>query len=136
MIIILFILDNGECHFSIVRDVIDLYLECDVWYLPTSIENDSTTNIADAQKNVVQICLMTEGLAKLVSSLPITQQHLCLIHCLYPILERVGSEHGPISLAGSILIPCKLTRLFTSFLYFRSKSNNITCSLWWIQQSN
>jgi len=119
-----------------VRDVIDLYLECDVWYLPTSIENDSTTNIADAQKNVVQICLMTEGLAKLVSSLPVTQQHLCLIHCLYPILERVGSEHGPISLAGNILIPCKLTRLFTQFSYFRSKSNNITCSLWWIQQSN
>ncbi|XP_060879820.1 TELO2-interacting protein 1 homolog isoform X1 [Metopolophium dirhodum] len=92
--------NNGECHYSIVRDVIDLYLECNFWYLPTSIENDSTTNIADAQKNVVQICLMTEGLAKLVSSLPVTQQHLCLIHCLYPILERVGSEHGPISLAG------------------------------------
>lgn len=92
--------NSGECHYSIVRDVIDLYLECDFWYLPTSIENDSTTNIADAQKNVVQICLMTEGLAKLVSSLPVTRQHLCLIHCLYPILERVGSEHGPISLAG------------------------------------
>jgi hypothetical protein len=95
-----------------VRDVIDLYLECDVWYLPTSIENNSTTTIADVQKNVVQICLMTEGLSKLVSSLPITQQHLCLIHCLYPILERVGSEHGPISLAGNILIHHKLSKLF------------------------
>uniref|UniRef100_A0A2H8TQG4 TELO2-interacting protein 1 n=2 Tax=Melanaphis sacchari TaxID=742174 RepID=A0A2H8TQG4_9HEMI len=96
--------NSGECHYNLVRDVIDLYLECDVWYLPTSIENNSTTNIADAQKNVVQICLMTEGLSKLVSSLPVAQQHLCLIHCLYPILERVGSEHGPISLAGQAAI--------------------------------
>jgi len=132
LIIILFGLDNEESHYSIVRDVVDLYLEYDVWYLPTSIENGSTTNIADAQKNVLQICLMTEGLAKLVSSLPVTQQHFCLIHCLYPILERIGSEHGPISLAGNILILCKSTRLFIQCLYFRSRSNNITCSLWWI----
>lgn len=88
-----------------MRDVIDLYLECNVWYLPTSIENNSKTNIADAQKNVIQICLMTEGLAKLVSSLEVTKQHLCLIFCLYPILERIGSEQGLISLAGNILIP-------------------------------
>jgi len=128
----LFDLDSGEYHYNLVRDVIDLYLECDVWYLPTSIENNSTTNIADAQKNVIQICLMTEGLSKLVSSLPVTQQSLCLIHCLYPILERVGSEHGPISLAGNTLIHHALIRLFTQSSYFRSISNNITCSLWWI----
>ncbi|XP_027842762.2 TELO2-interacting protein 1 homolog [Aphis gossypii] len=96
--------NSGEYHYNLVRDVIDLYLESDIWYLPTSIENNSTTNIADAQKNVIQICLMTEGLSKLVSSLPVTQQNLCLIHCLYPILERVGSEHGPISLAGQSAI--------------------------------
>lgn len=95
------ILDSGESHYSIVRDVIELYLERDVWYLPTSVDKYSSTNIADAQKNVVQICLMTEGLARLVSSLPVHKQSLCLIHCLYPILECVGSEHGPISLAGN-----------------------------------
>lgn len=76
----------------------ELYLECDVWYLPTG--KSSSTNIADTQKNVIQICLMTEGLALLVSSLNPSKQSLCLIHCLYPILERVGSEIGPISLAG------------------------------------
>jgi hypothetical protein len=79
----------------------ELYLEFDVWYLPTSIDKNSTTNMADAQKNIVQICLMTEGIARLVASLDVTKQSLCLIHCLYPILERVGSEYGPISLAGN-----------------------------------
>lgn len=91
-------LDDGEYHFSIVKEVIELYLESNVWYLPTS--KSSLTNIADTQRNVLQICLMTEGLAQLVSSLNPSKQSLCLIHCLYPILERVGSEIGPISLAG------------------------------------
>lgn len=95
------ILDNGECRYSLVKDVIELYLENNVWYLPTSVDKYSSINIADAQKNVVQICLMTEGLARLVSSLPVHKQSLCLIHCLYPILECVGSDHGPISLAGN-----------------------------------
>lgn len=95
------ILGNEECHYNIVKDVIELYLEYDVWYLPTSVDKNSTTNMADAQKNIVQICLMTEGIARLVSSLDATKQSLCLIHCLYPILERVGSEYGPISLAGN-----------------------------------
>lgn len=90
--------DEGENHYSIVKEVMELYLECDVWYLPTG--KSSSTNIADTQKNVIQICLMTEGLALLVSSLNPSKQSLCLIHCLYPILERVGSEIGPISLAG------------------------------------
>lgn len=95
------ILDSGECHYNLVKDVIELYLEFDVWYLPTSVDKNSTTNMADAQKNIVQICLMTEGIARLVSSLHVTKHSLCLIHCLYPILERVGSDHGPISLAGN-----------------------------------
>lgn len=78
-----------------------MYLERDNWYLRTSVDKNSNINIADAQKNVVQICLMTEGLSQLVSSLHVSKQSLCLIHCLYPILERVGSELGPISLAGN-----------------------------------
>lgn len=97
------VIDNEENHYSIVKDVIDLYLEHGTWYLPISIDKNSTTSIADAQKNVVQICLMTEGLAQLVSSLDVTKQNACLIHCLYPILERVGSEFSPVSLAGNIL---------------------------------
>jgi len=96
-------LDNKECHYSIIKDVIELYLERDVWYLPTSVDKYSTTNIVDVQKNIVQICLMTEGLGYLVTSLPVTKQSLCLIHCLYPILECFGSDISPISLAGNIL---------------------------------
>lgn len=79
-----------------------MYLECDTWYLPICVNKNSNVSIADAQKNVVQICLMTEGFAVMVSSLNVTKQNLCLIHCLYPILERLGSELGPISLAGNI----------------------------------
>jgi len=110
LITIYFFLDNGdECHYTIVRDVIELYLEHDMWYLSTHIGKNSTIKIADAQKNIVQICLMTEGLARLVSSVDTTKQHLCLIHCLYPILERVGSEICSISLAGNI---CILYELF------------------------
>lgn len=86
-----------------MRDVIELYLERDVWYLPTNVNKKTNMNIADAQKNVIQICLMTEGISKLVSSLYVSKQSLCLIHCLYPILERVGSELGSISLAGNTI---------------------------------
>ncbi|VVC45407.1 Hypothetical protein CINCED_3A002913 [Cinara cedri] len=92
--------NDGECHYSVVKDVIDLYLEHNIWYLPTNVCKSSNISIAEAQKNVLQICLMTEGLAQLVSSLHVTKQDLCLMQCLYPILERVGSEIGPISLAG------------------------------------
>lgn len=113
------ILDNGECNYSIVREVIELYLEHNVWYLPTSIDKSSTTNVADIQKNVVQICLMTEGLARLILSLHVTKQSLCLIHCLYPLLERVGSEIGLISLSGTILlyIIYILLHFYVSLLY-------------------
>lgn len=96
-----FYLGNEECHYSVVKDVIDLYLEHNIWYLPTSASKGSNTSIEDIKKNVVQICLMTEGLAQLVSSLHLTKQGLCLMHCLYPIMERFGSEIAPISLAGN-----------------------------------
>lgn len=97
----LFVVDSGKSHYSVVKDVIDLYLEHNIWYLPTNVGKNSNISIADAQRNVVQICLMTEGLARLVSSLCVTKQGLCLINCLYPILERIGSEIGHISLAGN-----------------------------------
>lgn len=97
------ILDRTECcYYDIVSDVMELYLERNVWYLPISVDKNCAISIAEAQKNVVQVCLMTEGLALMVSSLHDTKQNLCLVHCLYPILERVGSEIGPISLAGNI----------------------------------
>lgn len=126
------ILENGECNYNIVRDVIDLYLERDVWYLPTSVDDNSATNTADAQKNVIQICLMTEGLGQLVSSLPVSKQNLCLIHCLYPVLERVGSELGSISLAGNIILAqhkCYYAILKAFFVCIRSRSNNVTRSV-------
>lgn len=89
-----------------------MYLEREIWYLPTSVGQHSTINIADAQKNVLQICLMTEGLAQMVSSLDVEKQNLCLIHCLYPILERIGSEISPISLAGNTCKPVVSKKLF------------------------
>lgn len=127
------ILDCGESHYNIVKDIIELYLERDFWYLPIKIEdNPNTISIADVQKNVVQVCLMTEGLSQLVSSLHVANQNLCLIHCLYPILERVGSELGPVSLAGNILITHNCENNLVK-LYLRSKSNNVNFSIWWIQ---
>ncbi|XP_050436981.1 TELO2-interacting protein 1 homolog [Adelges cooleyi] len=96
--------NDDVCHYDLVSDVIQLYLDNKVWYLATSADDESTQNIAETQKNVLQICLMTEGLGHLVSSLDLAKQRVCLVHCLYPILERVGSELNSISLAGQTAI--------------------------------
>lgn len=97
-----------------------------MWYLPISVDNNSLTNTADAQKNVIQICLMTEGLGQLVSSLPKSKQNVCLIHCLYPILERVGSELGSISLAGNIIVSYKCSDYLLKILLFVTGQGAIT----------
>ncbi|XP_050532254.1 TELO2-interacting protein 1 homolog [Daktulosphaira vitifoliae] len=91
---------NDNNHYNLVSDVIQLYLEPETWYLSTVVNDKLSQNISDTQKNVIQICLMTEGLGQLICSLDVDKQHACLIHCLYPILERIGSELNPISLAG------------------------------------
>ncbi|XP_077289147.1 telo2 interacting protein 1 isoform X2 [Arctopsyche grandis] len=69
---------------------------CDGYY---EDGKDSCRTLAQAQNNVIQICLMTEGIGKIAKSMKIRFQPY-LLKTLYLILERAGSSIEAIHLAG------------------------------------
>jgi len=66
---------------------VDLYTTEELWYLP--IEVTENTSLIQAQSNVVQCCLLTEGLAHIAKNLK-HDYNRYLLKTLYLIIERAG----------------------------------------------
>ncbi|CAK9829945.1 TELO2-interacting protein 1 homolog [Anthophora retusa] len=81
----------------IYKEVVELYINPEFWY-PT-IEADETTPLCTAQSNIVQCCLLLEGLGLIAQNLRQDYDKF-LLKTLYLIIERAGSGHSLISFVG------------------------------------
>lgn len=77
--------DNKEK--GLIKDVIATYLEVEHWNLGTVVENESS--LTEIRKNILQVCLQTEGIGILAVALE-KDFDVFLLKSLYLILERAG----------------------------------------------
>ncbi|XP_019889129.1 TELO2-interacting protein 1 homolog isoform X2 [Ooceraea biroi] len=79
------------------KNIVDFYTTEELWYLPIEVTED--TSLVQAQSNVVQCCLLTEGLAHIAENLQHDYDRY-LLKTLYLIIERAGSGNALISYIG------------------------------------
>lgn len=65
----------------------DFYTTQEVWYLPIEVSED--TPLVQAQSNIVQCCLLMEGLGYIAQNLQCDYDRY-LLKTLYIIIERAG----------------------------------------------
>lgn len=69
------------------RQIIDQYITSDFWYLPLEVSED--TNLREVQSNLIQCCLLVEGLGNIAEILKKDYDEF-LLKTLYFVLERAG----------------------------------------------
>lgn len=78
--------DSSSLH--LYKEIVDFYTTEEVWY--SSIEVTEDTPLTQAQRNVVQCCLLMEGLGYIAQNLQRDYDRY-LLKTLYLILERAGT---------------------------------------------
>ncbi|KAK2588803.1 hypothetical protein KPH14_001678 [Odynerus spinipes] len=79
------------------QEIIEFYTTEDFWYLPIEVTEDIPLRMA--QNNVVQCCLLTEGLGQIAKNLGQEYERF-LLKTLYLIIERAGSSNSLLSSIG------------------------------------
>ncbi|XP_043485758.1 TELO2-interacting protein 1 homolog isoform X2 [Polistes fuscatus] len=88
---------NNTSTLSLYKEIIEFYITEDFWYLPIEVTEDIPLRVA--QNNVVQCCLLTEGLGQIAKNLgPDFEKFLLKI--LYFVIERAGSTNSLLSRVG------------------------------------
>ncbi|XP_071865673.1 telo2 interacting protein 1 [Bombus fervidus] len=82
----------------IYEEIVEFYINPEFWYPP--IETNKDIPLRVAQGNVVQCCLLLEGLGLIATNLKRNYDRL-LLKTLYIIIERAGSGHSLISFVGT-----------------------------------
>ncbi|XP_035724341.1 TELO2-interacting protein 1 homolog [Vespa mandarinia] len=82
---------------SLYKEIIEFYTTEDFWYLPLEVTEDIPLCVA--QNNVVQCCLLTEGLGQIAKNLEDNYESF-LLKTLYLIIERAGSPNSLLSYIG------------------------------------
>ncbi|XP_008201481.1 TELO2-interacting protein 1 homolog [Tribolium castaneum] len=91
-----------ENNSTLFKNIITTYTDCDNWYLPLSVMVDEygyEHTLSDVQNNIIQACLLVEGVGKIALALGNEFQQF-LLKTLYLVLERAGSSHPIIRTAG------------------------------------
>ncbi|PSN37088.1 hypothetical protein C0J52_21168 [Blattella germanica] len=88
---------------AVVETVLEAYVEPSIWYLNVSVDTNkhNETTLKEVHNNVVQVCLLVEGIGK-ISKVLGSGFNCFLLKTLYLVLERVGSANGLIATAGII----------------------------------
>ncbi|XP_063987707.1 TELO2-interacting protein 1 homolog isoform X2 [Diachasmimorpha longicaudata] len=82
---------------TLYPQVINHYIDDELWYLPIEIRDENT--LSQVQSNIVQSCLLIEGLGIFASIMREDYQQL-LLKTLYLIIERAGNKNRLISSIG------------------------------------
>ncbi|XP_014614850.1 PREDICTED: TELO2-interacting protein 1 homolog isoform X2 [Polistes canadensis] len=88
---------NNTSTLSLYKEIIEFYITEDFWYLPIEVTEDVPLRVA--QNNVVQCCLLTEGLGQIAKNLGRDFEKF-LLKILYFVIERAGSTNSIISRVG------------------------------------
>lgn len=70
------------------KEIVDFYTTEEVWYLPVEVIED--TPLTEVQGNVIQCCLLMEGLGYIAQNLE-SDYNRYLLKTLYLIIERAGT---------------------------------------------
>lgn len=74
----------------IIKNIIVTYLEPEHWNLVLTVTDDVT--LLDIRKNILQVCLQTEGIG--ISACALQKEfEFFMLKCLYLILERAGVQY-------------------------------------------
>lgn len=88
------------------QQVINYYIDSDFWY--SALQDYEDMPLGLIQSNIIQTCLLTEGLGMFASSLQRKYRQF-LLKTLYIIIERAGSGNELISLVGFQAL-CKISK--------------------------
>ncbi|XP_058792032.1 TELO2-interacting protein 1 homolog [Phymastichus coffea] len=88
---------ESTAKMPICKQVIEHYVATDYWYLPIKVSEQIPLQIA--QSNIVQCCLLLEGIGIIANTLKEDFQYL-LLKTLYLVIERAGSEHSLLRFIG------------------------------------
>ncbi|CAG9825114.1 unnamed protein product [Phaedon cochleariae] len=92
----------NEVNEQIIKSIVNTYIDNKYWQIPLKVGLDEfgrEITLAEVQQNVIQMCLLVEGLGKIAL---IFKEHFqqFIFKVLYSILERAGSSHSLIRAAG------------------------------------
>ncbi|KAI5713207.1 hypothetical protein M8J75_014540 [Diaphorina citri] len=97
---------NSEDKTSLVSSVLETLLNNKVWHAPLSLHTSCGNNgqvadtIGQARSNTVLACILCEVLGATAQCIGDTTYRQCLFQILYVLMERAGSQHEYLSLAG------------------------------------
>ncbi|XP_043802016.1 TELO2-interacting protein 1 homolog [Apis laboriosa] len=80
------------------KEVVEFYINPEFWYPIIEINDDTPLRVA--QNNVIQCCLLLEGLGLIAQNLKYNYDKF-LLKTLYLVIERAGSAHSLISFVGT-----------------------------------
>lgn len=101
-----------KSHKDLVKHIISTYLQPQLWDVPLSAVLHQTTVkwkqeqntpmicISQVQSNIVQVCLLAEGMGLLAVAVGGDNFTVCLRQCLYSLLKCAGSPVHLVSIAG------------------------------------
>jgi hypothetical protein len=79
---------DSSVQMSICKQVIEYYISSECWDLSVEVSEDTTLQVA--QNNIVQCCLLLEGLGIIANVLQEKYQ-IFLLKTLYIVTERAGN---------------------------------------------
>ncbi|GLV45261.1 Telo2 interacting protein 1 [Carabus blaptoides fortunei] len=81
-----------------ITNVLKMYMDEENWYLPMEV-NEQEAILHEVHSNIVQMCLLVEGIGNMSNALGIEFKSF-LLKTLYIVLERAGSAQPMLSTAG------------------------------------
>ncbi|KAF4519601.1 hypothetical protein B566_EDAN003768 [Ephemera danica] len=92
--------NKSEAQLKSVQAVLKAYLDSQIWNVPLHPEEaNAPLTLATVRRNIVQTCIITEGVA-LLTAVTGSKARRFLAHVLYPVLERAGSSLELVAQAG------------------------------------
>ncbi|XP_034174840.2 telo2 interacting protein 1 isoform X1 [Osmia lignaria lignaria] len=83
---------------SIYKEIVEFYINSELWY--PAIESSEDIPLQVAQTNVIQSCLLLEGLGLIALNMKRDYDRF-LLKTLYLVIEKAGSGHSLINFVGT-----------------------------------
>ncbi|KAJ8959272.1 hypothetical protein NQ314_006300 [Rhamnusium bicolor] len=96
----------NEENIQILKNILNIYTDNSYWQVPLSVGVNHfgyVSTLAEVQNNVIQVCLLVEGIGKMALALQKYFQEF-LLKTLYLVLERAGSGHPLVKAAGLLAL--------------------------------